>query len=125
MPQNKAPLTFLYDKYAVRIKPKKASIVPMLLISPRETHVLSLKTTIPAFWSPIKAIKKPIPTLVACFNVLGIELKIISRTFTMENKIKIKPSINTAINAISQPFSLATVKAKYALSPIHGASAKG
>ena len=43
---------------------------------PSETNVDAFATTIPAFLSPIKAIKKPIPAPIACLSCFGIALMI-------------------------------------------------
>ena len=41
----------------------------------RETLVALLATMIRAFRSPIKAMKSPMPTEMACFSVMGMALK--------------------------------------------------
>ena len=64
------------------------------------TSVESFPTTILAFWSPINAIKSPIPTDTACFRFIGMELKIASRTLVRESRIKMIPSANTAAQCL-------------------------
>ena len=62
--------------------------------------------TILAFCSPINAMKRPIPTLTAAFRFMGIALKMASRTLVRDNTIKIRPSINTAVSAVSQLYPI-------------------
>ncbi len=59
-----------------------------------------------AFCRPMKAMKRPIPTETACFNVIGMELKIASRTLVRESRMKIIPSANTATRACSQEYPM-------------------
>ena len=66
------------------------------------TSVESLFTTIFAFCRPINAMKRPIPTETACFSVIGMELKIASRTLVRESRIKMIPSTKTATRACCQ-----------------------
>ena len=56
-------------------------------------------TMIPAFCTPMNAMKKPIPTDTATFSCTGIALKIASRTFVSDITMKIMPSTSTAVNA--------------------------
>ena len=70
------------------------------------TSVESFPTTILAFWSPINAIKRPIPTDTACFRFIGMELKIASRTLVRESRIKMIPSANTAASACCQEYPI-------------------
>ena len=69
----------------------------------------------------------PIPAVTACFIVIGIELTTASLTLHNDRRIKIIPSINTAVNAISHeiPIPITTEKAKKAFKPIPDAKAKG
>ena len=141
IPHKIFPFTFLTTRMAVIITPIMArrTVIPTSLNAPapslspwnpsnenRDSKVLPPITTF-AFWSPINAINRPMPTLTACFSVIGIALKIASRTLKHDKKIKITPSINTAASAICQeyPYWRTTVYAKYAFSPIPGASANG
>ena len=58
---------------------------------------------------------------------LGMAFTMASRTLKIVSKIKITPSISTAVNANCQlyPIVNTTVKAKNAFKPIPGANAKG
>ena len=87
----------------------------------------SLFTTICPPCNPINAINRPMPALTPFFNVVGMALKIASRTLVRERIIKIIPSKSTAIRATFQEYPIFphTVNAKYAFSPIPGASANG
>ena len=53
----------------------------------------------PAPLKPINAINKPIPALTEAFIQPGMALNNASRILHAVNKIKIKPSTNTAANA--------------------------
>ena len=132
------PFTFFARRTAVIIMPINASstVIPSVWKVPASKEPLkenipnrveSLFTTIFAFCRPIKVMNKPIPTDTACFKFIGMALKIASLTFVKESRIKIRPSTNTAANAICQvyPIPSTTVYAKYAFNPIPGASAKG
>ena len=55
----------------VAIIPKTANATGGLVRSPNPTNVAGLSTTIPAFWKPINAMKKPIPAPIANFNCFG------------------------------------------------------
>ena len=70
IPISKAPGIFLTRRTAVEIKPTITSNTLGWKIWPRATRVASFLTEIPAFWRPIKAIKRPIPTPIA-FWILG------------------------------------------------------
>ena len=98
-----------------------------VVISPKCTNVASFFTTTPAFCRPIKAIKSPIPALIAVLTDLGIESTIASRTLKSVSRMNIIPSISTAVNANCHdyPIPSTTEKAKNAFSPIPGASANG
>ena len=125
IPQRIFPFTFFTRRMAVIRSPISASrtVIPSVLNVPLDTEDLkentltrveSLLTTIFAFCSPIKAMKSPIPTDTACFRFIGIALKIASRTFVSDNRIKIIPSTNTAASACCQlyPMPRTTVYAK-------------
>ena len=79
-----------------------------------QISLLALFTTMWPSCKPKNAMKKPIPTLTPFFRVVGIALKIASRTLVRESTIKIRPSAKTAIRAIFQSYPIAphTVYAK-------------
>ena len=54
------------------------------------------------FWSPINAMNRPIPTLIAFFMFTGIELTIASRMLNAVRMMKMIPSMNTAVSACCQ-----------------------
>ena len=56
-------------------------------------------TASPAFWSPMNAINRPIPTDTARFSESGIESKMASLTFVSDRIMKMIPSMNTASRA--------------------------
>ena len=70
------------------------------------TSVESEFTTIPAFWKPMKAMNRPIPTETPFFSCIGMALKIASRTLVTDNTIKISPSTNTASSATCQEYPM-------------------
>ena len=69
--------------------------------APSVTKVTSWATTIPAFFSPMKAINSPKPPEMAKRRFLGIHFTICSRMFRAVNMIKMIPSTNTAAKAAS------------------------
>ena len=117
MPQRMLPLTSLARRMAVTRIPISArrTVMPCEEKVPSATEDLkekmltsveSFPTTILAFWSPINAIKRPIPTDTACFRFIGMELKIASRTLVRESRIKMIPSANTAASACCQEYPI-------------------
>ena len=68
----------------------------------REILVAGLATMIWAFKSPIRAMNRPMPAETAFFSVIGMALKMASRTFVRDKMMKIMPSIKTAASAICQ-----------------------
>ena len=72
---NNPPFIFLKRKKPLKIIPKKA-IIDLLEAYPISTKVLGLSTIIPAFLNPIKAIKRPTPTLIEYLKFIGIALRI-------------------------------------------------
>ena len=65
-----------------------------------------MATMIREFSSPMKAMKSPIPTEMACFRVMGMALKMASRMEVRERMTKMIPSMRTADRAISQEFPI-------------------
>ena len=99
----------------------------MLFIVPRVTNVDGLATIIFASWRPIKAIKNPIPILIAYFNVCGTLLIIACLTLKKLSNKNIIPSINEAAKAVCHENFIVRqiVKVKKAFKPIPGAIPKG
>ena len=81
------------------VRPMKQTIASGEVISPKSRGIPSPGTTILAPLKPMKAINRPIPTEMACFTLFGIPFTIASRTLVNVNKMKIRPSINTAVKA--------------------------
>ena len=123
---NSAPFTLYASKIPAITKPMIASNAVPEVISP-SVKIAPPWITMPAFTRPMNAMKRPIPTEIAFLMFCGIELMIASRTLKNDNKMKIRPSKNTAVNANSGdlPIPSTTVYAKNALRPIPGASANG
>ena len=91
------------------------------------TSVAGLLTTTPAPFRPIRAIKRPMPAVMASLRLDGIALITMSRSFVSDKSKKTAPSTNTAAKAVCQlyPIPNTTVYAKYALRPRPGARIKG
>lgn len=74
----KFPGTFFKNKNRVMIR----LIIEAMTIGedrlPRPTKLCGFPTTIPPFCRPIKAINNPIPTVIASFKEVGIDLEIIT-----------------------------------------------
>ena len=68
----------------------------------RETFVAGLATMILAETSPMKAMNRPMPADTARFRLMGIALKIASRTLVRDRIMKITPSRQTAARAVCQ-----------------------
>ena len=78
--------------------------IPSRIESPkgkRPTSVV-LPMTMRAFWRPMKQMKRPIPTETPTLSVVGIALKMASRTLVRDRMIKMRPSTKTAVRAVSQ-----------------------
>ena len=92
-------LFLILAKTNTRIMPIIAIITGNLVKSPKATKVAGSETTIPAFFKPIKVIKKPIPAPIANFKFLGIAFKIHFLKGVTEIIIKITPLINVKAKA--------------------------
>ena len=68
------------------------------LVMLRPTRV-ALSTMIPAFWSPMNAMKRPIPTPIAFLRFAGIEFTIASLTLKNVRRRKMIPSQKIAVRA--------------------------
>ena len=75
----------------------------------------------------MRAMKNPMPTLMALFRPRGIELTTASRSRVSVRPRKIAPETKTAASAPCQgtPRESTTVYVKKAFSPMPGARAKG
>ena len=64
--------------------------------------------------NPMKAINKPIPAVIECFKLSGIELIKTLRNFVKDNTKNISEAMNTAPSAFCQviPSANTTAKAK-------------
>ena len=94
---------------------------------PNVTSVPGASTTIPAHSSPIRAIRRPMPTPMACFSDSGTAVMTRSRKPIPAVRMKIVPAIATAPSATGHgvPPATTTEKAKKKLWPIAGATAIG
>ncbi len=80
-------------------KPSAPRIGAIAVMSPNETLVAGLETTIPALLSAINAKKRPIPAEIPTRRDIGIELIIHSRILKILKKMKITPDTKTAARA--------------------------
>ena len=102
IPMSRLPGTFLMTSTLVRMMPITPSRAEPSVILPMVTKVASLAATIPAFFRPMKAMKRPIPAPMARFREAGIASTIIERIPVAERMMKMKPSMRTAVSAICQ-----------------------
>ena len=113
MPQRILPLTFFTMRMAVKRTPIMASttVMPVVWKVPaamaclkekREILVAGLATMIWAEPKPMKAMKRPMPADTAFFRLMGMALKMASRTLVRDRTMKMIPSTKTAASAISQ-----------------------
>ena len=84
-------------------------------------------TTKPALKKPMKAMKRPIPTLIACLSPTGTASITASRKRVSTSSVMTSPSRNTTVIACGHvsPRPATSSKATTALSPMPGASASG
>ena len=124
---NIAPLTFLAKSVIRMINPAKERRDGAEPSAPRVTKVLGSETTKPADFSPINAIKSPMPAAEASFNDRGIELTINSLILDADKRVNITPEAKTIPSAVCQgtPIFPQTTKLKKAFNPIPGAKAIG
>ena len=127
IPMSNAPVTPLTRSAAVNKMPKILNNTAGSCRLPNVMKVASDEVTIPAPFSPTKAIKSPIPGLMARRKIKGMALTICWRRPVIVSRMKIRPSIMTAVsaNCHEYPMVRTTVKAKKAFSPMPGAKAKG
>ena len=69
---------------------------------PKLTNVAGLSTMTSAFFSPMKAMYRPIPALIAVFKAGGMTSTIFSRRLVTVSRMKARPSRNTAVRANCQ-----------------------
>ena len=73
-----------------------------LVMSPRATSVAPSATITPPFWKPMKAMKSPIPQPIARRRLAGMALTMAVRKLVTVSRMKMRPSMNTAVNANCQ-----------------------
>ena len=74
---------------------------PSRLKEARVTPVEASGTTRPAFWTPRKAMNRPIPAGIAALTALGIASKIMRRRPVTVRRTKIRPSARTKSRALA------------------------
>ena len=102
MPISRLPGTFLMTSTLVMMMPMAPNRAEPSVIFPIVTRVAALAATMPAFFRPMKAIKRPIPAPMARFREAGMASTISERMPVADRMIKMKPSISTAVSAICQ-----------------------
>ncbi len=109
-----APGTRRAMSTAVSRMPPKHSRTAGVPKSPCVTKVAGLETTMPPFFRPMKAMKRPMPQVMASFSWCGMAAMIFSRTPVTERLRKMQPFTNTRPRADCHetPSPRQTVKAK-------------
>ena len=102
MPMSRAPLTLSASSPPVMKKAMIASTAVGSERSPRPTRVAGLSTMMPQFLRPMKAMKRPMPALIAFFISEGIAFTMSSRTLVSVRSMKISPSMRMAVRANCQ-----------------------
>jgi hypothetical protein len=90
-----APGTRRATSTAASRMPPKQSSTPGEPKSPCVTKVAGLATTMPPFFRPMKAMKRPMPQVMANFSWWGMAAMIFSRTPVTERPRKMTPLTNT------------------------------
>ena len=133
IPRRIEPFTFLACRIPMMTRPTSATSAPLIKTisapllhlekSTRLTSVAGLEMTIPAFFSPIIVINRPIPGVIAVLTASGIDLIIASRRPIAVITMKKIPDINTITSACPYvyPIPSTTVYAKNAFNPMPGA----
>ncbi len=127
-----APFTFRATRTIVRSTPRQKTSIgqPVSVPVPSWTGTVEfaasgIRVTNPASTKPMKAMNRPIPTLIACFRGCGMACMIASRSpVTTRTQIS-KPSSTMSPIASSQLIRGAIWKATTALMPRPAASASG
>ncbi|MBA7527956.1 hypothetical protein ES705_20138 [subsurface metagenome] len=102
IPISIAPCILNISRTPIILKP--ASVIQIVWSDkfPILTRVFSSAIIRPELMKPIRAINKPMPTEMACFNGRGILFTISSRMLKAVSSIKIIPSIKIAVSAVCQ-----------------------
>ena len=99
MPMSSEPGTFLMTSTEVSTMPiTPSSAVPSVMV-PMVTKVAEFSTMMPAFFSPMKAMKSPMPAPMARFTDAGMASTMSVRTFVSVSTTKMKPSMSIAVSA--------------------------
>ena len=102
MPMSRLPWTLRAMSPAVSMRPQQASSGPGWVTWPRATTVASFFTTMPAFWSPMKAMNMPMPTTMAYLRFMGTASMSSWRTCVTVSSRNTMPEKNTAPRATVQ-----------------------
>jgi hypothetical protein len=99
MPKKTAAYVLRASRINVINKPTIVNKTKGALMLPSWTNVASLATMMPAFFKPMKAMKKPMPAPIASFSDLGIALTTILRSGVTDTTIPTMPERKTAAKA--------------------------
>ena len=99
IPMSNAPGTFFITSTEVMMMPIMPSKAVPWVMSPMLTKVAALSTMMPAFFSPMKAMKSPIPAPMARFSVAGMASTMSVRIFVAVMRMKRMPSMRMAVSA--------------------------
>ncbi len=127
MPSTIAPGTRRAMSTPVRPTPSRQRAAGPEAKSPCATRVAGLATITPAFFSPMKAMKSPMPAVIASFSECGIAAMMRSRQPVSESARNTTPFTKTIPSASvhGTPLPRTIVNVKNALMPMPGASAIG
>ena len=129
MPSSSAPRTRRAISQAESRKPTRNTTLgsPPSEPSPTGSGPAAGFTTKPAVKKPMKAMKRPMPTLIARLRPIGTASSMASRKRVRTSSVMTAPSRATIVMACGHvsPRPATSSKATTALSPMPGASARG
>ena len=99
IPMSSEPGTFLITSTEVTIIPITPSKAESPVSLPMVTNVAAFSTMMPAFLSPMKAMKSPMPAPMARLSVVGIASTMRVRIFVTVISTKRNPSMRMAVSA--------------------------
>ena len=127
IPIKKFPFTLRKKRGSVMSKVRRVVKAVGSLNFANATNVLSLPTMSPPFFNPRKAIKSPIPAVIALIMDFGMERDRKSAHLLIEVKVNTIPAIKTAASACCHvsPIENTSVKTKNDVSPKPGMRING
>ena len=129
MPRSRAPRVRRAMSHAVRKNPTRKTTIgsPFSVPRPTGSGPAAGFTTNPAVKKPMKAMKRPMPTLMARLSPMGTASITASRKRVSTSSVMTSPSSSTTVIACGHesPRPATSSKATTALSPMPAASASG